>query len=104
MRKRERKVTIRMTSQEYQTYQVRLKQSNLSGNTFGLHCLLNHKINVIEELPELIRQLKGIGNNLNQLARAANQGQATPVPAVTALDEGVKKLWLWLRRAAGADH
>lgn len=86
-----------MTEEEYSQYQERLNRSNLSGNDFGIHCLLNHKINVIEGVPELTRQLRGIGNNLNQIARAANSGQ--PIPSVvTDLQEGVKELWQWLRR------
>lgn len=87
-----------MTAEEYQAYQARLVSSQLTSNSFGLHCLLNHKINVIHQLPELVRQLKAIGNNLNQIARAANSGQATAPPVVAELDKAVIELWQWLRR------
>ena len=98
MRTRAKEVKTRMTEEEFQKYQARLEKSKLTGNSYGLHCLLNHKINVVEDVPELIRQLKAIGNNLNQIARATNAGNVIPPPAVAELDEGVKELWQWLRR------
>ena len=101
-RKRTREIKIRMDEIEYAAYQKQLEKSAMSGNDYGIKCLLNHKINVIENMPELIRQLKAIGNNLNQIARAANNGQ--PVPPTTEIQEGVKELWQWLKRAKGADR
>lgn len=96
MRTRERKITVRMTEDEYQKYQTRLEKSKLKNQEYGLRCLLNHPINVVENMPELIRQLKAIGNNLNQIARAANAGQAMP-PVVTELEQEVSQLWQLLK-------
>ena len=90
-----------MTETEYEKYQKRLQKSKMTGNEFGLSCLLNHKINVIENLSELIRQLNVIGNNLNQIARAANKGVLNPPLAVMALQKGVDELWQLLRLLKG---
>jgi hypothetical protein len=49
-------------------------------------CALGKEIVVVEGLPELITQLKGIGRNLNQLATLANMGRIQTVD-VTACKE-----------------
>lgn len=97
-RTRPKQIIIRMTQEEYDAYQKRLQKTKLNGNSFGIKCLLNNPITVIDDIPELIRQLKGIGNNLNQLARAANSGKDVPIN-FDELDEGVKEIWRWLRSA-----
>ncbi len=102
-RKRMHEIKIRMTDDEYIIYQERLDRAGMSGNDYGISCLLDHNINVIENMPELIRQLKGIGNNINQLARAANAGQSIP-PVVGELTKGVDQLWQWLKLVKGAGH
>lgn len=86
-----------MTDCETTAFQKRTEKSKLTQNAFAIKCLLNHPINVIEGIAELTRQLKGIGNNLNQLAKAANSGQAMPL-VVTELEEGVGQLWRLLRQ------
>lgn len=98
-RVRPRQIITRMTEDEFSTYQQRVKASKLSSQKYSLRCLLDEeKINVIEDLPELMRQLKAIGNNLNQIARAANAGDKEPPAAVTELKQGVGELWQLLRR------
>jgi len=99
-RTRQKQIIIRMTCGEYTVYEKRLEKSQLSGNSFGIKCLLNHPVNVIEDMPELIRQLKMLGNNLNQLTRAVNAGYTMPLE-VKVLGEGVDRLWRWLKSVRG---
>ena len=98
-RTRAKEVRIRMTDDEFSTYKERLESSKMTAQKYGLRCLLDdEKINVIEDMPELMRQLKAIGNNLNQIARAANSGGKEPPAAVAELQQGVKELWQSLKR------
>lgn len=99
-RTRPRQIIIRMKDDEYALYEKQLEKSKLTGNSFGIKCLLDHPINVIENMPELIRQLKMIGNNLNQLTRAVNSGYTIP-PEVESLQKGVDELWQLLRQLKG---
>ena len=71
MRNRKNQFLIRMNDAEFSQYQNRQVRSGESGNAFCFACLLNHPIRVVEHLPEMLRQLKTIGNNLNQIAHAA---------------------------------
>ena len=74
MRNRKNQILIRMSDAEFSQYQNRRARSGKSGNAFCLACLLNHPIRVVEHLPEMLRQLKTIGNNLNQIAQYFHSG------------------------------
>lgn len=99
-RTRSRQIIVRMTDHEYVKYERRLQKSKLNGNSFCIKCLLDHQVNVIENMAELIRLLKMAGNNLNQLARAVNSGYVVP-GEVNELSEGVDGIWQWLKSAVG---
>ena len=96
MRNRKNQILIRMSDAEFSQYQKRRARSGKSGNAFCLACLLNHPIRAIEHLPEILRQLKAIGNNLNQIARAANAGFQAP-PVTQKIQEEVNLLWRLLK-------
>ena len=97
MRTRHNQILIRLNDEEFTKYQKRLGLSGKSGNDFSLACLLNHPITVIENIPDMIRHLKAIGNNLNQIARAANAGFQTP-PIITQIQKEVDLLWRLLKQ------
>lgn len=42
---------------------------------------------------ELARQLRGIGNNVNQLTRRANEGYAIPEKELQAIQKELQELW-----------
>ena len=96
MRNRKNQILIRMSDAEFSQYQNRRTRSGKSGNAFCLACLLNHPIRVVEHLPEMLRQLKAIGNNLNQIARAANSSFQAP-PVTREIQEEVDLLWQLLK-------
>ena len=99
IRKRPHQVIIRMDENEFSQYKLRLDTSKMAGNSFGIRCLLGQPINVVANMAELIKQLKAAGNNLNQIARAANSGQTVPWDAVEEMQKGVQAVWLWLKSA-----
>jgi hypothetical protein len=93
-----------MTDAEHLAYRARLVKSEMKGNVFGIHCLLGQPITVVQGISELIRQLKAIGNNLNQIAKSVNAGQATTLPVVADLEKGVKEIWQLLRQVKVENH
>ena len=51
----------------------------MSQSDYVTHCCLGRQIVVIEGLRELAKELRAIGNNLNQLTALANMKQITVV-------------------------
>ena len=98
-RTRARQIIVRMSDAEYDAYQKQVDKSRLTKNEFAIRAMLDKPINVIEDAPDILRQLKGIGNNLNQLTRAANAGTALPMTSIAILDREVMELWQWLKQA-----
>jgi len=88
MRKRNHAVYIRMTTQEYNKLQSKVKQSGLSMQSFIINAALEGKVTSLEEinilrdhskwLEDIDRQLRGLGTNVNQLAYVANGQGALP--------------------------
>lgn len=79
MRKRNATITIRCTEDERDKIKARAESHSLSLSDFVLRSALGKKIVVINGLDEVIRQMKAIGNNINQLARAVNEGRISVV-------------------------
>ena len=74
---RTKEIKIRLTEEEHQALLDRCTKSSLA--TWMREICLGEKqtkqSKVIEVDPKLLRQLAGIGNNLNQIARLVNQHQ-----------------------------
>lgn len=87
-RKRDIQVKFRLTKQEYQAYQKQLQQEGITGQEFFLHAIYNTPVidkKTVLKLSEMHIQLKdiqmqarGMGTNLNQMARVANREKNTP--------------------------
>ena len=73
--KRQKEIKIRLTDEEHQALLDRCTTPSLA--SWMRESCLNEKrtkqSKVIEVDPKLLRQLAGIGNNLNQIARLVNQ-------------------------------
>ena len=88
MRKRNHAVYIRMTNDEYNQLQSKVKQSGLSMQSFIINAALESRVTTLDELnilheyskcfEDIDRQLRGIGTNVNQLAHVANGQGALP--------------------------
>ena len=88
MRKRNKAITIRMTEQEYATLQKRIRESGRTQQSYIINSALEAKISSAEEIAalkdisitfvDLVRQLRGIATNVNQMARTANRSGALP--------------------------
>lgn len=79
MRKRPIEIKFRLSQQEFAVLQEQLKSTGLSRNMYLVRLISNVPIlpqNQLEQLNEELvkqnRQLRGIANNINQLAKIAN--------------------------------
>jgi hypothetical protein len=85
-RRRNRAVTVRMTDEEYLAMKARVDESGLPQQTYLIEAVTGAPIisaddafGLLEEwkansrdLSDLSRQLRGLGTNVNQMARIAN--------------------------------
>ena len=81
-RKRNKAITIRMTKSEYADLQARVAESGLSQQAFIINAVRGAAIPSSDEIAvlkdismtfaEYVKQLRGIGTNLNQMAHVAN--------------------------------
>lgn len=86
--KKERRVTVRMTEEQYRAIEEKAATTQMSVATYIRAAALRHRVTVVNGLPEITHELKGIGRNINQLTTLAHQGRIKTVylsDAVTAL-------------------
>ena len=83
MKKKDIKFSTRMASEDRVAIKELAKQSHMSMSNYVTACCLGQQIVIIEGLKEVLKELKAIGNNLNQLVMLAHMGKVT----VTNLNE-----------------
>ena len=75
LRTRDVTITIRCTEDERRKIRERAASRGLKLSDFVLRSALGKKIIVLDGFWELSKQLKAVGNNLNQLTRLCNEGR-----------------------------
>lgn len=70
---------IRMTPKEKAAIIGRAKKTGRTTSEFMIDAALNRQIIVIDSLPEMVRELKALGRNLNQLTVLCNMGKVHTV-------------------------
>ena len=91
MRKTDR-IEIRVTPEEKMLITTKSKEANKSISEYIIKSSIGKEIIVIKELPEMITELRRIGNNINQLTRLANSQIITCVDLEDTKKE-LQKLW-----------
>ena len=114
-RKRNKAVTIRMSNSEYETLQDKVDESGLSQQAYIISSIQGSTITSSDEIAvqkdisksfaDLLKQLRGLATNVNQMAHVAN-GQGilpTTTQLIKASDEisqyrkECEELWLLIR-------
>ena len=86
------RIEIRVTPEEKMNITLKSKQANQSISEFLINSSTGKNIVVINELPEMVTELRRIGNNINQLTRLANSRVITCVDLEGTKKE-LQKLW-----------
>lgn len=68
-KKRPKQITFRVSQEEYEIIQKKIKKSGLKQQKFLLKMAMEKEIVFVEGLTELLTEVKRQGNNLNQLIR-----------------------------------
>lgn len=89
---RTEKITFRVTEKENIKIQKKAKKANMTISEYLRYTSLNKKIIVIEDIKELTKELRGIGNNLNQLTILCHKGKIT-CPDISETKKKVTEIW-----------
>lgn len=76
---KERRITFRLSAAEYETVSAKATAAHMSVGAYVRATALKHKVVVVDGLPEVIHELKGIGRNINRLTTLANMGKLDTV-------------------------
>ena len=77
--KKDTTFSIRIASGDLDTIRKKATQARLSQSDYVTRCCLGRQVVVIEDLKEVAKQLRAIGNNLNQLTALSNMGRVSIV-------------------------
>lgn len=97
-RTREKQIVIRMNEKEYAQIKNKVAQSGLKQQDYLIRALTNKKITVIDGIKELTIELKRIGNNVNQIARACNEDRADCKEEIKQVESELSGIWQLLRQ------
>ena len=114
-RKRDKAVTIRMNKEEYEALQNRVEDSGLTQQAYIISAIKGATITPSDEIAvhkeisktfaELVKQLRGLATNVNQMAHVANGQGLLPTTEIliqTSAEIGdyrkeCEELWLLIR-------
>lgn len=84
-------VALRFRENEYNLIKSKADKANMNFTEFVTRSALNKKIIVIDGLPEILKEVKAIGRNLNQLTTLCNMGRII-CPELSELKEQYSKV------------
>ena len=77
--KKDVKFSTRMASEDRETIKELAKRSGMSMSDYVTACCLGKQVVIIDGLKEVLKELKSIGRNLNQLVTLAHMGRVTVI-------------------------
>lgn len=94
---RTRKMTFRLTEEEYAKVKGKVEEAGISQQQFLLKTALGKEIIHIKEYQELIFQIKKIGSNINQVARHTNETGVVSDTELAEIKGGLEQIWQLLK-------
>lgn len=79
--------TFRASEKERQELKRMARKAKMSKSDYIRHCIFDKEITVIDGLDDFAKQLKAIGNNLNQLTIRANMGHFEAINLVETKEQ-----------------
>lgn len=96
---RTRKMTFRLTEEEYNIIQNKVSKAGISQQQFLLKTALGKEILCIKEFQSLILQIKKIGVNVNQIARHANGTGSVTEQEIAEVKGELNQIWQLLKQS-----
>ena len=90
--KKDNVITIRVTKQEKESLIKKSQKVEMTLSEYLIEQGLERDIVIIEDVKNLVYELRKIGNNINQLTHLANSGVIRTV-YLDEFKEDMKKIW-----------
>jgi hypothetical protein len=87
-----KKLSFRVTPTELKRIEQRAEKANLDISKYIRKMVLNKEVIVIEDLKPFVKELKSIGNNLNQAVTLAHMGKINNIN-IAPLSKEMTKIW-----------
>ena len=97
-RSRDIQIKFRVSEEEAEQLRKKVEQSGKSMQEYLLSCALNKPITNTDGIKELYPEIKRIGNNLNQIAKALNGTAYYPYNLITQNQKELEKIWQSLKQ------
>lgn len=88
-----KRLNCRVTEREYKNFEKKVEKSKLTKSEFMRKSILEKDIIVIDDVKELVSQIKAIGINLNQLTRAVNSGEISDIRELKEMKSDLDYVW-----------
>lgn len=92
-RTRDKQLNFRLNEKELQQLQKNVEKSKLKQSEYLRKCILEKDIIVIEDIKQLVIELKRVGNNLNQITRAVNSGEIKNIKEISEIKKEIDHVW-----------
>lgn len=97
-RTRKKQVVFRMSDKEFLQIKQKIKESGMSQQEYILNCCLNKEIINFNEIRDFIKEIKKVGNNVNQIARCCNEGKIPYKNEIEEMQRELMSVWQLLRQ------
>jgi len=97
-RTKSKQISFRVTDKEYDELMKLVDKSGMTQQKFFTSAILNTTVTNMDGMKELVPELKRIGNNLNQLAKKANEGGGVAAAEVEVIQGELDEVWQLLRQ------
>lgn len=97
-RTRPKQIVIRVSEEELAQIKEKVEQSGKSQQQYIIEALTQSKIVNLDGIKELYPEIKRIGNNLNQIAKALNGSAYYSYSLITQNQKELEKIWQLLKQ------
>lgn len=97
-RTRPKQIVIRVSEEEQEQIKSKVEQSGKSQQQYIIEALTQREVVNLDAVKELYPELKRIGNNLNQIAKALNSTGYYDYRLITQNQKELNEIWQSLKR------
>ncbi|MBD7913474.1 plasmid mobilization protein [Clostridium cibarium] len=92
-RNRGKQINFRLSESEFEQFQKNFQKSKLTQSEYLRKCILEKDIFVIDDMKELVLELKRLGNNLNQITKKVNTGEVKNIDELSSMKTELDYVW-----------